>query len=264
MWKLVTFSCVAAASTCDTLAASMTLIRAFISSLLACAVLSLASCIDGREEVWLNADGSGRADLFYDVPASAARFHGGVKGIDDLLASLLKDFPTATREISENGDRLAVRVKLRFQSADQISKLADSTTSGSAPKSFEYLAGQFDVERSLTGVNFTRTISPGRALPNAFIPADEFRDRKLTYILHLPIAASESTANRTANGGRTLTWEQPLASAMRKPIVVHFKAEIIPTWAMGLAIAAVTGTALLVALKIRNRKSPTVTSQAPA
>jgi hypothetical protein len=229
----------------------MTLLRALLSSLLACVVLSLGSCIDGREEIWLNADGSGRADLFYDIPASAARFHGGIKGIDELLASLLKDFPTATREISENGDRLGVRVKFRFKSADEISRLADSATTGNAPRSFAYLAGQFDVQRSFTGVNFTRTISPGKALPTAFIPAGEFRDRKLTYILHLPIAASSSTANRSENGGRTLTWEQPLAAAIHKPIVVHFTAGL-PSWILAAAvITAIIVLAGVVALTRR-------------
>ncbi len=232
----------------------MTLLRAITSALLAFAVLTLSSCIDGREEVWLNPDGSGRADFFYDIPASATRFHGGKKGLDDLLSSWLKDFPSSTREIVENGDRLGVRVKLRFQSTDQISKLADATDEVSAPKSFEYLAGQFDVRRSLTGVDFTRTITPGKAFPSAFIPADEFRNRKLTYILHLPIAAKESTADRSENGGRTLTWEQPLASALHKPIVVHFKAEIIPAWLMILAGAIFILGATAIIIRLRKRK----------
>jgi hypothetical protein len=104
-------------------------------------------------------------------------------------------------------------------------------------------------------VDFTRTVSPGKALPSAFIPPSEFKNRKLTYILHLPVVPTESTADRFENGGLTQIWEQPLTSALRKPMVIHFKAKIpIPQWmiysAIGLLIVVVGISFVL----IRQRK----------
>jgi hypothetical protein len=233
----------------------MTLIRILTSALLSCIMLAMASCIDGREEVWLNADGSGRADIYYDIPASATRFHGGKQGLDSLIGSWLKDFPSAKKEVLQHGNRLQVRVKLDFKNPDEVSRLADGPGEISAPRSFDHLAGQFKIRKSLTGVDFTRTISPGKAFPAAFIPAEEFRNRKLTYILHLPVSASESSADRTENGGRTLIWEQPLASAIHKPIVVHFKAELIPSWAIVL-VALLSGVASVILFtRFRRRTS---------
>lgn len=218
----------------------MTTFRAIAASCLASLSLAATSCLDGREEVWINPDGSGRAHLTYDVPATAARLQGGIAGVETLIDSLLEDFPGSSREVTEQGDRLTVDVKLPFSSPNEIKKLGDSVDGASAPKSFEHLAGIFDVKMGFPSVNFTRTISPGKALPSAFIPASEIQGRKLTYILHLPVVPSESTATRAENGGRTQIWEMPLATAMRKPLVIHFKAGIpIPGWVYASAVGVI-------------------------
>lgn len=225
------------------------------------ALLSLAvtSCLDGREEVWLNADGSGRARFTYDIPATAVRLQGGIPGVEKLIDSLLQDFPGSTRSVERHGDRLKVEVHLAFSSPDQIEKLGDSVGTSSAPKSFEHLAGIFDVRMHGLSVDFTRTVSPGKALPSAFIPASEIRGRKLAYILHLPVVPTESTATRTENGGLTQIWETSLSSAMRQPLVIHFKAAIpIPKWLIAV-ISLITGLLLLsayavVGKRLRNRR----------
>lgn len=218
----------------------MTFFRTIAASCLALLCLAATSCLDGREEVWINADGSGRAHFTYDIPATAARLQGGIAGVETLIDSLLGDFPGSSREVTENGDRLTVDVKLPFSSPGEIKKLGDSVENASAPKSFEHLAGIFDVKMGFPSVDFTRTISPGKALPSAFIPASEIKGRKLTYILHLPVVPTESTATRAENGGRTQIWEMSLATAMRKPLVIHFKADIpIPGWVYASAVGVI-------------------------
>ena len=220
----------------------MSLFRLISLASLAILTLSLSSCIDGREEVWLNADGSGRADLVYEIPAAAARLRGGPEGINDLVAELVKDIPSATHEVVPDGNRIKVRVRLTFQSPDQLRSLASSQAKQKAPASFDYLAGQFEISRDFRTVNFTRTISPGKALPTVLIPPSEFKDRKLTYILHLPMVPSETTATRVENHGRTLIWEKPLSGDIRQPLIVHFKAKIpLPPW----LIASAAGVMLL-------------------
>lgn len=221
----------------------MTIFRLTAIAALAVLTVLLSSCIDGREEVWLNADGSGRADLVYEIPAAAARLRGGPEGINALIADLVKNTPSATHEVITEGDRIKVRVKLNFQSPNDLRSLTSSTAKQKAPASFDYLAGKFEVRRDFRTVDFTRTISPGKALPTVLIPASEFKGRKLTYILHLPMVPTETTATRVENNGRTLIWEKPLSGDIRQPLVVHFKAKIpLPPW----LIAAAAGVVLLV------------------
>jgi len=236
----------------------MTPLRAILSVMLAAYTLLLSSCIDGREEVWLEADGSGRAHFRYDIPAAAARLQGGTDGVEKLLASLLEDFPGSTSAVVIDGDRLKVEVRLEFTSVDEISKIKSSLEGNRVPGSMEHLAGIFDVKREGLSVDFTRTVSPGKALPTAFIPSSEFRDRRLIYILHLPVVPEESTATRTENGGLTQIWEQPLSTAIRKPVVIHFKAKIpVPGWiiAAGAGLMSVmAGGVFVVVRRIRRRE----------
>ncbi|WAC18569.1 hypothetical protein OVA24_15150 [Luteolibacter sp. SL250] len=235
----------------------MTPLRAILSVLLAAYALLLSSCIDGREEVWLEADGSGRAHFRYNIPATAAKFQGGTEGVEELLDSLLADFPGSTSEVLMDGDRLKIEVKLAFTSVEEISKVKSSIEGKRVPGSLEHLAGIFEVKREGLAVDFTRTVSPGKALPTAFIPSSEFRNRRLTYILHLPVVPQESTATRTENGGLTQIWDQPLSAAIRKPVVIHFKAKIpVPGWiiAAGAGLASVmAGGVLLVVRKMRRK-----------
>lgn len=235
----------------------MTPLRAILSVLLAAYILLLPSCIDGWEEVWLSPDGSGRAHFRYDIPAAAAKFQGGAKGVEELLDSLLADFPGSTREVTLDGDRLKVEVKLAFKSVEEISKMTSSLEGRRVPGSLEHLAGIFEVKREGLAVDFTRTVSPGKALPTAFIPSSEFRGRRLTYVLHLPVVPQESTATRTENGGLTQIWDQPLSAAIRKPVVIHFKAKIpVPGWiiAAGAGLVSVmAGGVFVVVRKVRKK-----------
>ena len=208
------------------------------------------SCIDGHEEVWLNGDGSGRAEFNYDIPAAAAKFQKGEEGIRDLVASLLKDMPSASHEVKVVDDRIKIKVNVSFASPDELTILSSSATEARAPASFDYLAGKFDITQSFRTVDFTRTIVAGKALPVAIIPSSQFRNHKLTYIIHLPVKPKESSATRTADDGKTLIWEPPLTAAIRQPIVIHFKADFpIPMWLMvtaaGAVLLMVVGIALL-------------------
>jgi hypothetical protein len=229
--------------------------RNFAIACIAVLCTLLVSCIDGHEEIWLNADGSGHADLAYDIPANAAKFHGGAAGVQELVDSLLENQPDAFSEVVEKDGRLKVHVKVRFKSAGELSKLTHTTTEKKTPAAFENLAGKFELKRSLNQVDFTRTISPGKALPGGFIPAAQFKNRNLTYIIHLPVVPENSTATRTADGGKTLIWEQPLATAMRQPIVIHFKAAIpIPSWIFATAALAIAIFGLIVVKLLQRRR----------
>lgn len=222
----------------------------------------LVSCIDGHEELWLNADGSGRADVSYTLPAIAAKFQGGEEGVRTLLAKFLqntKGLTTSSHEVVTEGDRLKIRVKASFNSVLELKKISKSDPLKKLPSSANGLAGRVKISREGRTLDFSRTISPGTALPGAvFLPASQFKDRRLTYILHLPSAPIESNATRTEDGGHTLIWDYSLAAAVKTPITTRFKAKIpIPTWmvvSVGTVALAASSLGFLIFQKCRKRR----------
>lgn len=225
--------------------------------LLAAVSFQLTSCIDGREEVWIEPNGSGRAEIQYSIPARAVQMKGG----DAAVLAMIQDFIKTTPEISASscevlteGDLTRVRVTTEFDSALDLKDAAGGASFAALPPSAVSLAGVVDVKLDGRTVNFTRTIRPGEALPgSSFLPDSTFEGHRLDYIIHLPGVPTTHNASRTENGGRTLVWEKPLAEAIRAPIVTHFRMDIPIPWKWIGAIAA--GLALVAAFLIRRMKS---------
>lgn len=240
-------------------------IRTNIIRLLALVTASLlVSCIDGREEVWINADGSGRADITYSLPAAAARFQGGENGVRKMIDDFLSHTPALknpTCEVTTVDSRLTIHVQASFDSALDLKDISKGESMGKLPSSATGLTGATLVTVSGRTVDFSRTISAGDALPgSSLMPASQFDGRRLTYIMHLPMGPLESNATRTENEGRTLVWDIPLAQAIKGPVATRFKANVpVPAWLLASA-GALTFAAGFLGLftfrKLRRRKQP--------
>lgn len=225
------------------------------------ATLLLVSCIDGREEIWLNADGSGRADVTYSLPAAAARFHGGETGVREMIEGFLKSSEVLIDpicEVTTAGDRLMVHVRASFRSALDLKKMGTEGSLQKLPSSAANLAGDVHLARHGMTLDFMRTISAGKALAGSmFMPASQFRKRKLIYIFHLPTAALDSNATVVSDGGKTLTWEFPLQQAIKAPVVTRFTVKIpIPAWVYPLAWVLVPGLVVTLGAFLQKRLRP--------
>ncbi len=223
----------------------------------------LVSCIDGREEIWFNANGSGRVDVSYSLPAAAATFHGGEAGVQKLIEGYLRNAPalaSSSCEVVTAADRLKIRVRASFNSARELQQISNSDSPVKLPSSASHLAGEMTVKVDGRTVDFTRIIAAGHALPGAlFLPAARYEGRNLTYIVHLPAPSTESNATSVSDGGRTLVWDYPLARALQGPVAIRFKTRMpIPDWAIALGIAAGIVVCLLVARKLFLRASSVV------
>ena len=213
----------------------------------------LISCIEGHEEIWIESDGSGRAEVSYSLPAAAAKVRGGEVGIQKMVAEMLGKITAlhdTSCQVSTVDDRLNVQVKAAFKSALDLKDLAKGESMKKLPP------GKVEAKIDGLSIDFSRTISPGLALPGAiFMPASQFEGKNLTYIIHLPKAATASNATRIENAGRTLIWDFPLSEAIKAPIVTKFNAPIpVPAW----AIIAIFGTVLLLVwILIRKIKKTT-------
>ncbi len=222
--------------------------RHFIIRLATClGALMLVSCIDGREEYWLNDDGSGSAEISYTLPAAAATFQGGKAGVEKILAGFLKNNPAITSSrhlVTVRDQRITVAVEVTFDSVVDLRKISLGGSSEKLPPSASKLIGSIDLELKGRHVRAERTITVGKALPGAsLLPDSQMAGHQLSYIVHLPRAATVSNATRTANGGRTLVWDFPLAAAIRAPQVIRFQAPVpIP---LKWLLAAITGFAVV-------------------
>ena len=222
----------------------------------------LTSCIDGREEIWLEANGSGRTDVTYSLPAAAARLQGGESGIQSMIEEFLKNTPeisSSSCAVTTEGDRLKIRVQTSFASALDLKDISASQAIKKLPPAANGLTGEIHTKVHGLSVDFARTLRLGDALPGSqFIPASQLAGRNLTYIIHLPKAATDSNATRTEDSGRTLIWDFPLSEALQGPITTRLTAPIpIPNWA--IATVSILGLALLIlAVRkfIRRQPSP--------
>jgi hypothetical protein len=207
--------------------------------LLAVITALLVSCIDGREEYWLESDGSGRAEITYTLPATAVRMHGGDAGIRKQIIAWLREIPGVTYcdcTTSKENDRVTIKVNTRFESALDLKQLA-AEDSG-LPATASHLIGEIRADIHGRTLDFSRTISASRALPAfSLLPDASMEGRQLAYIMHLPAAALESNATRRENHGRTLIWEVPLAGAFKSPVVTRFRMDVPIPWKPVTAIA---------------------------
>lgn len=219
--------------------------------LAACATLLLSACFDIREEIHIHRDGSGKAALDYTIPASALLLAGGKEGMEGRIRELVASQPKLRLDSVEVGDAGAdeARIAVRISTDSMLSllELQESEAFRELPSAAGKLAGHIDFRLRGLDLYFARTVEVREALGFAAlaIGGDERAKRKLTYIVHLPRAASESNATSVADGGRTLVWESTLGEAMRGPLVTRFRAPLpIPWYAHAAALALVAGLVL--------------------
>jgi hypothetical protein len=231
----------------------------------ACAAL-LSSCIDGREEYWLRADGGGRAEITYILPAAAASVHGGESGIREMIAAFLRDTPQITAsscEVATEGNRVRVKISVAFDSALAMKDALSGAAIKSLPSAASLLAGEVTADLHGQTLDFTRKINPSKAIPGAaFLPASQFEGHRLTYIMHLPDVPTESNATRTEDAGRTLIWDIPLARAVKSPPVTRFKILVPIPWRLVSAVAVPLSLACgFILFRIRKSKNRNETPQ---
>lgn len=218
----------------------------------------LSSCIDSREEYWLQADGSGRAEFTYRMPAAVATAHGGDSGIRNMIADFLKQTPELAAshyEVVTEENRVRVTVTAAFDSALALKDIVSRNSHKSLPSAATHLAGIVTADMQWNTLDFSRKISASRALPgSAFLPASKFDGHRVLYIMHLPAVPSESNATRVEDFGRTLVWDIPLAQAVKSPVVIRFKMAVPIPWRLVSAIA-IPLLAAACALAFHSRKS---------
>jgi hypothetical protein len=261
MWKSATSFCAVPANEFD-----MKWLLITLRLIIVCLGFSLTSCIDGHEEYWFAADGSGRAEIMYSVPAIAAKLHGGSDGIRTMIERLFLGNPKLTNthfEVTQAGDRLTIQLRAHFASVRDLVAISHGETMQKLLSPIAGLVGKTDLKIAGRTVDFTRTIAAAKAVPGgSLIPRSSLADRKLVYVVHLPVEAESANATRTSDGGKTLEWEIPLRDAIAKPVTLHFTGKVpIPLWAWASGGAILVAAVWLAWLAVRRWKRRTARSR---
>ena len=217
--------------------------------------LAVSSCIDGKEEYWLERDGSGHAEACYDLPASLLALHGEQDFLHSIKAWMLdhKDqLQLDSLDADHHGDRTTITVRVSFDNVLRLASLARDPSLASASASTRALVGHLRFDHHGREVSFTRTVRPKDAIGSGrLLPKSETTDRHLTYILHLPEPPLESNATRTDDNGRTLIWESSLADAIARQealgldVLVHGEpATVVRAVCILLIVAGIVGLKL--------------------
>lgn len=222
----------------------------------------LASCVDSREEYWLDADGSGRAEITYHLPAAAAAVHGGESGLREMIAGVLNEMSeiaSSACDVATEEKRVRVKINISFDSALALREIGQEASLKALPAAASHLAGEVTAGLRGRTLEYTRKISASKALPGwAFLSASQLDGHRMTYIMHLPFAPMESNATRVENSGRTLIWDLSLRQALQSPVVTRFKMQIPIPWPV-VAIIVISLSAIAFGIifsrrrKLRNR-----------
>ena len=206
-----------------------------IRLLIAClAALLVSSCLDSHEEVWLNADASGKARVQVSLPLHIANANGGEKKVKALITDYLDTTPAFTSysvATAVTEDHLKIDVHMTF---DDVFDLKDSPSNPAYqnfPDTAVDMIGTSEVVIEGSNLNFHRMIDLTNAIPGSvLIPKDQLKGHKLTTIIHLPKAPLSHNAHATENSGKTLIWNTPLARALKEPINQIFTMKIPMPW----------------------------------
>lgn len=214
--------------------------------------LALASCIEGEEQVWLNADGSGRVEARYKMPSAVAKRMGDPAELVRILQEAAARDPhveiTHLAHTSEAGG-----VTLAFSGTfDDLNKLASfpkrqlrDTSNPDKRVQAEVLFGEASMVIADDTITYDREVDISWLLQSnpatksiAKMPA-LFGKSSLTFILNLPGEAEKSNASSQSEDKLRLEWNFPLKENANGPMSMTAKAALAgsnPPWLFLLAI----------------------------
>lgn len=212
--------------------------------------LLLCSCLDGQEEITVLEDGSGSAQISYNIPTRALS--------EDDASSL----ETYLNKIADKHDSLKlthfskaasgfgmqrIEARLEFTSIKEVAEIYEKEICGpEAPKLKPEmqalldkacaLMGKFEVSVRGLDIDIKREVNlkplfEGKIKNPEILGESEFR-----YILHLPEAVSDSNATLISEDKKTLQWSIKLRNHVDQPIIMQSSIPL-PWWVPASLIA---------------------------
>lgn len=242
----------------------MTLLRALA---LAVPLLALTGCFDFLEEIWINADGSGRVRI--DVGITTALFALGGSRMKEELESEFKaeaerarqtaaddeDVKKITLETREEGGLLHVVYDIEVRDVTRLPeiqrKLLESSDRLRASQREASMNLDFRIEETDEGYRFVQAFGKG-AGGSAERLAEQmaavmFADKGLTVRLHGPQFAAHN--GKLSEDGKTVEWHLPFSKLLASggSVPEELRAEVV-TGKMMIFYVAGAAVALLMVL----------------
>ena len=235
--------------------------------LLLCFVsLFLSSCIEGEEEIFLNADGSARVMAIYRVPSLlfSAEDAQDLRNSIEAEVGAVKNLMLLTNKIEkQDGDRV---IMLEIETEDvtslegALSEHDPAVERSKGDKILHAIIGRIMVDVDGLKVHLNREIELTPLLDEYLGSSGSsmLGDSAFRYTVHLPHAVESSNAHEVLNDGRTLTWSHALVDCRNAPITLSMTTNIpIPWWvyALGaLLVAALAGAIFSIVMRKRIRR----------
>ncbi|NWK57230.1 hypothetical protein HW115_16530 [Verrucomicrobiaceae bacterium N1E253] len=217
---------------------------------LALAVLMLASCIDGEEEVFIHADGSAKMRVQYTVPGMMLSDLEADKLVEivDKAVREKANLSLVTNQVQSQKGQKIINIEIDAENVMELNDLLDEEETGEdgeeptkAGKILQALLGEMQVSLDglTAGVDRNVDLQPlfdqylGKMGPSV-LGESEFR-----YTVHLPKAAETTNAHQSLNEGRTLKWGFKLRETKQHPIHMQMRAPVPLPWWVFAALAVV-------------------------
>lgn len=238
------------------------LTKAFLKVSLCAALLLLASCIDGEEEIVIGADGSAWVKAVYRVPSlllSAGDAESLRSSIETELGAA-KDLRLLTNTVEkENGKRVIV---LELETDDLVAlegclpQHGSDYEPGIGDKILHAIVGRISFSLNGLSASLRREIDL-KPLLDEYLGsrgASTLGDSEFRYTIHLPYPVEGSNAHEVSDDGKTLSWTHKLADHRNAPIELLMTTSIpIPWWVYAVLISLIV--ALVWAIRMRVKRS---------
>lgn len=240
------------------------LIKALLKSSLCAALLLLASCIDGEEEIVISADGSAWVKAVYRVPGLLLSAEDGEKLRSSIETELggSKDLRLLTNTVEkQNGKRVIV---LELETDDLLAlegclpEHGPDHVSGMGDKILHAIIGRISLSLNGLSANMTREVDL-KPLLDEYLGskgASTLGDSEFRYAIHLPYPVESSNAHEVSDDGKTLRWKHKLADHRNAPIELLLTTSIpIPWWVYAVLISLLLAVAWAIRMRVKRSRS---------
>ena len=218
--------------------------------------------MEGEEEVWINADASGRLVARYQFPTKALERLGKPADLKRALERIdenEKGFQFQTCKFEKVGFNTSLTVEATFENALDLLTIAErnreiiTEETSASPDTLDGVAGEIKP-------TYHRAISISSLFPPDLTPLEKFglrsalRKAKFKFILHLPAEILETNAHEVSNDRQTAAWIFPLKDHFKTPIEMSIKMSLPVPWWVWVALVLIPLLPILLIWKLKRRK----------
>ena len=200
----------------------------------------LSSCIEGDEEIFLNADGSARLKAVYSLPAIIFSDEDAERMKEQIAKEIGEEekIILLTNKVEKVNGKQVITIEVETGNLVRLEDLMgdDDLDDDSGDKSeqiLDTLLGEFTYQREGLAVGLNRKVDLAPLLDKYVGPRwpSMVGDSEFRYTIHFPKAVKTSNAHESFNGGRTVKWKYKLSDCRETPIELSIVAPIpVPWW----------------------------------